>query len=71
MTSTVKARHYGQERGCRLPPHSLALARERIIVMGELEPSTRTVPVRAAGDHADIRGLATTVLVSVTAPASL
>ena len=38
---------------------------------GLLEPSDETEPVTATGDHAEIRGLATTVQVSVAAPASL
>ena len=36
-----------------------------------LEPSEETEPVTATVDHADIRGLGTTLLVSVAAPASL
>jgi len=38
---------------------------------GLLEPSEETEPVTATVDHADIRGLVTTLLVSVAAPASL
>ena len=36
-----------------------------------LEPPEEAEPVTATVDHAEIRGLATTVLVSVAAPASL
>jgi len=36
-----------------------------------LEPPEETEPVTATVDHADIRGLGTTLLVSVAAPASL
>jgi hypothetical protein len=36
-----------------------------------LEPPTEPEPVTATVDHADIRGLVTTLLVSVAAPASL
>jgi hypothetical protein len=36
-----------------------------------LEPPEETEPVTATVDHADIRGLVTTLLVSVAAPASL
>jgi len=39
--------------------------------VGELEPSEEAEPVTATVDHADIRGLGTTVQVSVAAPASL
>ncbi len=35
------------------------------------EPSDEPEPVTATVDHADIRGLVTTVLVSVAAPASV
>jgi hypothetical protein len=35
-----------------------------------LEPPEETEPVIATVDHADIRGLVTTLLVSVAAPAS-
>jgi hypothetical protein len=38
---------------------------------GLLEPSEEAEPVTATVDHADIRGLGTTVQVSVAAPASL
>ena len=38
---------------------------------GQLEPPAETEPVTATVDHADIRGLGTTLLVSVAAPASL
>ncbi len=38
---------------------------------GLLEPPEETEPVTATVDHADIRGLGTTVQVSVAAPASL
>ena len=36
-----------------------------------LEPPGETEPVTATVDHADIRGLVTTLLVSVAAPAAL
>jgi len=36
-----------------------------------LEPPAEAEPVHTTVDHADIRGLGTTVLVSVAAPASL
>jgi len=59
MTSTVK----------RYPPKS------QVLFFGSLqellEPSAEAEPVTATVDHAEIRGLGTTVQVSVAAPASL
>jgi hypothetical protein len=43
----------------------------RLVASLQLEPPVETEPVTATVDHADIRGLVTTLLVSVAAPASL
>ena len=65
MTSTVKG-HARWVRG------AVRAFRFGLCVSGSgLEPPEETEPVTATVDHADIRGLATTLLVSVATPASL